>query len=140
MDDNSNNQDPFNDPFFRDFFNRLNKNGFDDLFNEMFKNMSTDPSSQHFSNLTSTSGSDGNSRWEEKTWTSDDGSTFIRSFTRVVGDGATEESDVDKLHRLQKELNAALAIEKYEVAAKLRDEMNALKEKMNNKQDNENSK
>lgn len=70
--------------------------------------------------------------WENKSWTSPDGSTSYNSFKRYFNgsdyNNRNKQSDIDTVKLLEMKLNKAITEEKYEDAAKIRDLINSLKE------------
>lgn len=112
-------------PFFEDY--DIMKNGpesFYNIFNNFF-NQSTD-------DMEIKRGNDEFGPWENKSWTSPDGTTSYNSFKRYFHNPEeTEENfqnDLDTIKILEMKLNKAVKEEKYEEAAKIRDLINSLKE------------
>lgn len=102
--------------YFESMFDSYDNNTFDDFTNR--KN----------GKVEITTGEDENGTWEEKVWTSEDGSTKIKNFVRTSnGFGKpTEKNKSLKESDLKKQLKAAVDGEDYEKAAKIKKELNSL--------------
>jgi len=75
-----------------------------------------------------TNGEDENGTWEEKVWTSDDGTSKVRNFVRTSSNFGklSEKNKTLKESDLKKQLKAAVDGEDYEKAAKIKKELNSL--------------
>jgi excinuclease UvrABC helicase subunit UvrB len=99
----------------------------DETLREIFRSMD---------NINTEFGKDSDGEWEKKSWTSPDGSSSFRSYTKSSFynpfDGSVKfkesSNDVDTIKLLEQKLNKAVLDEKYEDAAKIRDLIKSLKE------------
>lgn len=118
-----------NDRFFNDlnFFDNRNtgKNDQNDFFN-IFNGLFGDP----LNDMGIEKGRDEFGPWENKSWTSPDGSTSYNSFKRYYNSGNNydNQNDIDTIKLLEIKLNNAIKEEKYEDAAKIRDLISSLKD------------
>lgn len=119
------------DNFFGDFnfindYNRTRSDQ-DDFFN-IFPGLFNTP----MDDMDIEKGNDEFGPWENKSWTSPDGSTSYSSFKRYFNNPEYEnrgkQNDIDTIKLLELKLNKAVQDEKYEEAAKIRDLITSLKE------------
>ncbi len=117
----------FGDLNFFDDYNRgkNNQEEFFNIFNGLFGPSIDDMNIER--------GDDENGRWENKNWSSPDGSTNYHSFKYFNNSDYEKQNDIDTIKILEIKLNKAIQEEKYEDAAKIRDLITSLKK--DNKED-----
>jgi excinuclease UvrABC helicase subunit UvrB len=95
----------------------------DDMLKDIFKTLD---------GMSTNSDKDENGEWEKKSWTSPDGKSSFKSYTRSSFynpfDNSDKSEDVDTIKLLEQKLNKAVMEEDYENAAKIRDLIKSLKE------------
>lgn len=102
-------------------------NGFDDLFNENKSDFEmfdfTKHTSENEGKIEITTGEDESGTWERKEWVSNDGTSKITSYVMTSNSFGKKSIDKDDLKR---QLKSAVDSEDYELAAKLKKQIDSL--------------